>query len=344
MCYRYFVYLFIFLFYGLYKTHEQAEQHLYITQDKVSLENRRIFSPAQHEGSKVDLESRMNVVLYTRTRQGSTFASEFLYQHYDVFYSFEPLVFADDHVTKNSTTDILRKVFGCKFLEVAEKCDDPKCLQWAQQSFCYYDGRRFCKRWTLQEEGKHCLTKRLRVAKITRAPSLDHLSDLIRDSHSYEINPKVKVIQLIRDPRGLISSRLKEIYFTKHGRQMNDSTDVPKIYFNDGLQSAAKTYCKEMESDIKFITKAIKDQTWEQADYLMIRYEDLAMYPLENGEKMFRFLNLRMAKNVRNWILKGIERKAMLKKVYEDESLYTVCEFIVLIKSHLTYFLGMSYN
>ena len=107
-----------------------------------------------------------------------------------------------------------------------------------------------------------------------------------------EHNPDVKVIYFIRDPRGIIHSRIKIRYLAKL------SANSP------GFET--RLLCKKMRNDLvnyEFIKQSMSDQI------LFMKYEDLAEDPFANLERIYSFLGFKVNKAVEDWLIDSTHAK-----------------------------------
>ena len=96
-------------------------------------------------------------------------------------------------------------------------------------------------------------------------------------------DPKVKVIHLLRDPRGMLASQLQAAV-TKH-----------KLEFVD-----AQSYCGRLLDDTVYRTKL---ETFHPDTFLQVRYEDLATEPLKWLDIIYQHLGLEVTEAVKSWLV-----------------------------------------
>ncbi|XP_002737142.1 carbohydrate sulfotransferase 1-like [Saccoglossus kowalevskii] len=236
------------------------------------------------------------VALVAAFRTGSTFTGELLNQNPDIFYLFEPFrlvrdIIAVDAIGKdleNSTKlELLRDIFACRFpayfvhhirhwgLAVYES----KALKNA----CMLHGG--CANTTPEVLAETCDMYKHVAMKVIRLQSLELLQPLaVRD----EIN--LKVLHLIRDPRGVASSRK---YFHK-GSVNKTITNI--------IIDPMKEYCQCAVEMIEFSSNL---PDWLRGRYKRIRYEDIAVEPLNSANRIYKFLNLPLPASVKDWIDKN---------------------------------------
>ena len=102
------------------------------------------------------------------------------------------------------------------------------------------------------------------------------------------------IIILARDPRGIFNSRDK--IFTS---DLYKEQDRSRNY--DRLLTDAKTVCGQTERMIDYTRNhTVIDKT------LVVRYEDLAMAPIVESQRIYDFVGLPFPSNVKQWINKKL--------------------------------------
>lgn len=91
-------------------------------------------------------------------------------------------------------------------------------------------------------------------------------------------DPKVKVVHLFRDPRAVLLSR-HHLGFAK---------------WSD-LQNESQTWCRRMSRDLE-TTKVIQADLELRSRYVIVRYEDITVAPVEAVQRMFEFMGLQPSK------------------------------------------------
>ncbi|XP_052091356.1 carbohydrate sulfotransferase 1-like [Mytilus californianus] len=129
-----------------------------------------------------------------------------------------------------------------------------------------------------------CLRSQFRVAKVLRIAG-DLVENLLIK------NPKLKVIYLYRDPRGIINSRLK-IPVNETAGAWNDFNTTEDIAF---------AVCQKMDIDSKNIFE-LKGKYPERI--FTVAYETTAKSPGKNARNLFKFLDVNISKEYQNSISK----------------------------------------
>ena len=127
---------------------------------------------------------------------------------------------------------------------------------------------------------KECQKRPIRASKILRG-NMSSMADILKDF------PKLKVIHLLRDPRGIIMSRKRTF-----------DGFIPNLDF--GTQ--ARLLCTKMREDIR--------QRRELAERypgltMEMTYERLARNPLKYVEAIYKFVGIHLTNLTKNWIVQS---------------------------------------
>ena len=168
------------------------------------------------------LQSETRVIIYANYRTGSTYTSEFLVKHNKSFFMFEPLVpryvNVDNGEPVTVPTDILGDLLQCNIVSSTYRkfASNIWLTQW---TFCHPDpARPACYRSKSPEQALSraelvCKASTFKIIKVIR---VNHLRDLAKF-----MTEGVKVIHLIRDPRGFITSQDHALRGTRRDKPMN---------------------------------------------------------------------------------------------------------------------------
>ncbi|GCB75805.1 hypothetical protein scyTo_0020948 [Scyliorhinus torazame] len=136
-------------------------------------------------------------------------------------------------------------------------------------------------------------SRRLHIAiKTVRIPELRDLRPLLEDPRL-----NLKVVQLVRDPRGILSSRMDT--FPDSFRSWN-------MWRNSGRRprnldpSHLTATCQDF---LNSVSTGLARPSWLKGRYMLLRYEDLAREPERKAQEMYRFLGLDMDPSVLRWII-----------------------------------------
>ncbi|XP_033490245.1 carbohydrate sulfotransferase 1-like [Epinephelus lanceolatus] len=278
---------------------------------------------------------RTHILILATTRSGSSFVGQLFNQHPEVFYLFEPLYhvqlallprlsqsrnLAERRVMLGAARDLLRSLYNChlKSLEgyirprPANHSTDKLFRRGASQSLCT---RPVCEAslgpeeqsLVLTDEGEcvrkcgplnvllaadACRAKRHAAIKTVRIPQISDLRALIED-------PKLnlKVVQLVRDPRGILASRIETFRDTYRLWRLWRATGRRPHNLNLGQ---INTVCEDF---LRSVSTGLSRPAWLRGRYMLLRYEDLARFPLQKTRELYSFLGLVLDHNVEDWII-----------------------------------------
>ncbi|XP_006821953.1 carbohydrate sulfotransferase 3-like [Saccoglossus kowalevskii] len=118
------------------------------------------------------------------------------------------------------------------------------------------------------------------IAKVVRINDLMQFMQMFR-------NDDVKVLFLARDPRGMAASRDKR-FLHAIDTHVNKSADGVRP-LHPRLVDYVVEHCQWLETNYKAITEG---STWLQNNAMLVRYEDMAMYPYKVVPKMLQFVGI----------------------------------------------------
>ncbi|CAL1527100.1 unnamed protein product [Lymnaea stagnalis] len=130
-----------------------------------------------------------------------------------------------------------------------------------------------------------CVTSKAIVQKVVRLTMAEADSYLERD-------PAVRIIHLVRDPRGILLSRMH--FNSKTSGEMHNNYSY---------------ICQRIRDDIK-VSREISHKHWGKI--LTLRYEDMAQDLLRATEIMYSFTGLEMLPSVRSYVRKVTSYEAVL--------------------------------
>ncbi|XP_019622882.1 PREDICTED: carbohydrate sulfotransferase 1-like [Branchiostoma belcheri] len=250
---------------------------------------------------------RTAVIIMTRMRSGSTFVGEIFNQHPEAFYVFEPIWALEHHRnhTYNSqhfqyewlrslsdcrfqgVQDILNYYLTAKGLGVMATCNSINGLCAKYRNYTsQWPGR--CpipddKMATVV--GNACLSKKFTAIKTIRLEDIAPLQKIAQDA-----GIDLKVIQLVRDPRGVIASRLSLVH--------------KNVSVMTALHS--KVDEKEVRELCNWMTRNRPTNqgtnSWLQKHYALLRYEDAGRNPLGVMKKLYKLIDIPAHEDVTKWI------------------------------------------
>ncbi len=142
-----------------------------------------------------------------------------------------------------------------------------------------------------------CSSAKIQAAKILRYRLADLQPWLEKDNN-------LALIHYVRDPRGIIASKIKDrsdknkVYFTPYGLLTKNNLKA--------ISNQAKVLCHKMNADLD--AKSNYESSFSK-QIMTIKYEDLAISPMETMTKIYNFLNMNMAPSVETWIQKNTQAK-----------------------------------
>ena len=253
---------------------------------------------------------RINIIVISFPRSGSSFLGDIFNHHPAVFYLFEPLRtvqkrFSGDSLfefdfSSPSYQNMVFKVFedinNCKFardifgrylnrqnLRRRLALSSPFCVRNGTSTVCQkLETRQFedvCKNNYIVFTAK-ILTPRI-------LNSREKWSKNLFESCSSNGARECKIIHLVRDPRAVVRS-LKALTFFR--RSLDPRRE---------LSWYVEKVCHQMESDIK-IGKLMKALSPD--GYKLIRFEDLARNPLGVVNELYKFTGIEMLDSVEKWL------------------------------------------
>lgn len=255
-------------------------------------------------------ERRRSLVVFGADRSGTTFISRMFSQDPQVFMIYEPL-----WVTKRwrktephqdwsrSELEVINGIISCNFPDfpMATQFLAHASRNWAAApfknpfqtvNFCNVSktGKSMCPNLYLAPEFakeacatkyKHSVTK---VAQV-RVPDL-MLSSIVPQVFIENPDTDVKVIQILRDPRGSLDSRIKLGWMPKH--------TSPSFTYH------VKFPCNKIAQNVKYgrnLPEKYRDKIME------IYYRDIAMSPVKTALKIYQFAGFEIPEDLIKWII-----------------------------------------
>lgn len=255
-----------------------------------------------------------NVLIMASTRTGSSFVGDIFNQHGEsMFYLYEPL----HHVrkSKNATgppieelhRDVIRALFQCdfslleKFIHPPPKNHITNALFRRESSLALNEKpvctRHPCGPLNLTLASESCLSRQHHTIKTISLQKLDILQPLMDDP-----NMDFKIIQLIRDPRAIIASRMEAFSDYKMWKAWAQSGKVPED--NESVMDIKK-YCTQIKFDAEL---GFSQTRWLNDRYKLVRYEDVTSQPLRKAEEMYNFTGIPFNSRVSKWISRNTQK------------------------------------
>ena len=247
---------------------------------------------------------RQVLLVVAHGRSGSTFLADIFNQHPRVFYVFEPLHGLAAKRSKDYdqyALDFLYRIFQCDFSAGNSTRDFGRFFRFYSRAM---SSPPFCKfeptdsRWNSQycfpveqEDLEHsCRTQHDTIVYkvlLERIPG-QSIEKLFGVCELAGID--CKVIHLVRDIRPVIMSSKKVAFFREVDRKTKPS-----------LRQYAYSRCEMTESNLELVKTL--DPTLQRR-YVLIRYEDLAVRPLQLLDYLYEFAGLEVLEKIKEWLVK----------------------------------------
>ncbi|KAM9837217.1 carbohydrate sulfotransferase 3b [Aulostomus maculatus] len=300
---------------------------------------RRLENYSEHQEAR----GRKHILLLATTRTGSSFVGEFFNQQRDMFYLFEPLWHVEKMLTldtggTNATAaakayrDVLQQLFLCKFTLLesfieplpvdhittnlfrressSSLCEESVCSPFIKGVFERHHCRtRRCGPLNLTMASESCLQKQHTAIKVVRVRQLETLRSLAEDPRL-----DVRFIQLVRDPRAVLASRMVAFAAKyKNWKQWAMEKDLP---IDDNEVRKLKGNCDNIRMSAEI---GLKQPPWLRRRYMLVRYEDIARFPMRKAAEMHVFTGIPFTPQVKSWILKNTQASNETSGVYSTQ-------------------------
>eukprot|EP00057_Strongylocentrotus_purpuratus_P004866 XP_003729654.1 PREDICTED: carbohydrate sulfotransferase 5-like [Strongylocentrotus purpuratus] len=244
---------------------------------------------------------RVNVLIVAAMRTGSSFLGELFQQRRDFFYMFEPGMQIMHKLDSANLTrrviytkliDMLNGFYRCKFNDISFFIDElnHRTVHGRQQSIAALVTSQFCRKTRLPGHRSNklvcdpvsekvletaCATRDHTAVKSIRVLDINLMISAVKDP-----DMNLKLIHLIRDPRSMILSRLKLKF---PAIKVFNVTEL-----SDTFRNVLLKYCSNwlQNYEIGHYVPLMKK------NYLMVRYEDLALEPYVYAKIIYDFVGL----------------------------------------------------
>ncbi|XP_072256503.1 carbohydrate sulfotransferase 1-like [Pyxicephalus adspersus] len=267
-------------------------------------------------------QSRKHILIFATARSGSSFLGQLFNQNPDVFYLFEPLYLVQYTLANKQPAidrlsllgayrDLLQNLYDCDFYHLENYIKPPPKDHVALSFFRHAASKALCappvcKQEERLEENKcakrcykinmtlastACRSYKYMAIKIIRIPEIDHLKTLVEDPRL-----NLKIIQLVRDPRAVLASRISTFGDQYRLYQIwNSSGKMPHNLDLNLIKNLCIDYSRSVET-------AFSRPSWLKGRYMLVRYEDLARDPIKKANEMYNFVGLEWKDNLTAWI------------------------------------------
>ncbi|XP_071958862.1 carbohydrate sulfotransferase 1-like [Antedon mediterranea] len=248
----------------------------------------------------------VNVILIASWRSGSSFTGQLFNMHDDIFYLFEPLRFlGQEKVKQAETTKVLETMYKCDFTNsllntwIEETNNDilhrvssnaliklcpTEITQGAKPGPCNRRKFKQCPDLTPENVTQTCQSHPYKFFKVIKLTDITFLEKLVRKYN-------LKIIHLVRDPRGIHFSR--------------KNTFDERYVMSNKLFGMHWT-CRHVNEIIKLWDSETK---WLLGNYKRVRFEDLSLQPMEAAREVYDFLQIPFTQRIQQWIVENTIRK-----------------------------------
>ena len=282
---------------------------------------------AESNTTKVNISNnkpRLNVIILTHMRSGSSFTGNMFNFHPDVFYLFEPLnelrmvTYGDrnlgewprldeksNEAYRTDFSNLLQDIFTCNF----ERNNTLELIfpSWLRKS---RSGKLAWKKKptviTKESVANLCKSRKITVIKImqTRLPREIGMRELQRVCSTEPKRFECLIIHLVRDPRAVLTSAIGRQFFLPNGPKKNLITlRNPTSEAREIIKNNVRIICSLVEENLNYVNEEWSN--WFKDRYILVRYEDVPGDLLTAVHRMYNFTGLPMVNYVKTWILRG---------------------------------------
>uniref|UniRef100_A0A4D5RKK9 Putative carbohydrate sulfotransferase 3-like protein n=1 Tax=Ixodes scapularis TaxID=6945 RepID=A0A4D5RKK9_IXOSC len=247
----------------------------------------KMFELALKHYAVVPANKVQRVIIVTYFRAGSTFVGDIFSSNPRTFYHFEPLhMFSKDARLNGGAAQNASKLVGhllrCEFNRVQHY------IRWVSEAKFLFRRNHFL--WAMcggqnavcfkgEYVAKVCLRAPTQVMKVTRL-HMSQVHDWIKANR--DIAGSVKVVHLVRDPRGILASR----------RLLDWCNESKSCAHQD-------TLCSEIRADLDSFQDLKRE--FPNGTY-RLRYEDVSMEPEREVIALFKELGIKYTTSVGNFL------------------------------------------
>ena len=272
---------------------------------------------ARVDNLKVFHQTSAKVIIVAYHRSGSSFLGEMFNRNPNAFYLFEPIHTIDSFLDARRRfpvlydtliRNLLDNIFKCDFnkhpLYVNTLTSSPFRLKSEALSSKLCDPRanankmHLCQRINATRLGRLCSSRTHTIVKTIRMAHWENLDFLTDSPHT-----SLKVIHLVRDPRGIIASRVSWL-LARVSREQNSTSrnnSAIRMAIAKYIRIISISLCQQMAKDINDWTKRAKFSR----SYAMVRYEDVSRQPLTVYKEISEFADVAQSQAVIGWLKKN---------------------------------------
>ena len=297
---------------------------LQVTKPRI-LKDRRVDN--EESFSSIQLQRRCSLVIFGHDRSGTTFISAMFAQDPQMFLVYEPLWITQEWRLNEADFDcskceleVVSSIISCNF---SRSSTSTKFLSYVETPWTgalpvnIFKTKNFCDNEksevncpalhgnpgfvdrVCKENFKHSVVK---VSPV-RLPQ-EELANLVPQVLLENPDVDVRILHLVRDPRGNINSRI--------------SIDWVKDYPNPLLGRTARKLCDTIVGNLEHAHGALKNLNLTHR-YKMVLYKQIADDPIGTAKEIYKFAGFEMPYEVEEWIIESTRpSEDQLKKALEN--------------------------
>ncbi|XP_072176827.1 carbohydrate sulfotransferase 1-like [Diadema setosum] len=284
---------------------------------KAILQHRKYQNVDEERSNESGSKKPVFVVILARMRTGSTMLGEIFNQNPNMFYMYEPLISLDSMMRLGELSFADHGVVSSNLLLEYSRCIFPhglteNWLRWQAgntrstklRPLCA--SARNCKNIVPAHLERACKSVHGNVCMKTIRADLDYFRPLV------EAGINVKIIHLVRDPRGTTNSR-RLYYMFNHPKGIARRPGQPKRRLRGKLDAlgllgnhpdyVVHTIPRLCQWTRDSVEEAQEKPAWLRNRYKLVRYEDFALEPLRVARDIYDFVGLEYPRAVMQWIV-----------------------------------------
>ena len=267
---------------------------------------------------------RLNVIILTHMRSGSSFVGNMFNFHPDVFYLFEPLnelrmvTYGDrdlgewpsldekaNEAYRTDFSNLLQDIFTCNFKR--NSILDSIFPSWLRKArvgkLAWKSKNTIISKESIAELCKSRLVTVIKIMQ-TRLPREIGIRELQRVCNTEPSQFECLIIHLVRDPRAVLTSAIERKFFLPKGPKRNLITlKNPSSEGQEIIKNNMRIICSLVEENLNYVNEEWSN--WFKDRYILVRYEDVPGDLLTTVHRMYNFTGLPMVDYIKKWILGG---------------------------------------
>lgn len=255
-------------------------------------------------------QRRRSLLIFGADRSGTTFISRMFSEDPQMFMIYEPLWVTKAWRKKQPSEDwtrseleVINGILSCNFTKfpLATRFLAHTSRQWSAASFKNpFLSENFCSVAEFRKKScpdlslvpnfaaEMCASRyRHSVTKIAqgRVPKLE-LSSIVPQVFIENPDTDIKVIQILRDPRGSLASRIKLGWMPNHA--------------SPSFVHQVRYPCMRIAENVKYGRNLPEEY---RNKYMEVYYRDIAKYPIKTALKIYKFAGFEMPEDLLKWIV-----------------------------------------